>query len=100
MKGISLMMSKKHYEIMKKLKAQHFYPSISAIIRESLRIALPKILKNTSEIEKFINNNDIINVLEYIKNHGYIIYNLNHPRKRIPLGNIYFNSDNKVITTK
>lgn len=97
MKGISLMMSKKHYDIMTKLKYQHFYPSISAIIRDALRIALPEILKSTTEVKDFIDNNDITNVLKYVKEHGYIIYNAKQPRKHIPLGNIYYNSHNEVI---
>ena len=85
-------------DIIKKMDVlvdNYIFPNRSSLVNYCVDRALPIIVKELKPLRKNIENYDLPNVLEFLKQHGFVIHhNHTQPKVKVPLGNIYFNSNN------
>ena len=93
-KNISVYLTVKNIEKLNKLIKGYIFPNRSGLINYCIEFALPNIVKEFEKIKQAIEINDLPDVLEFLKNHGFIIYTRSKGRQAVPLGNIHFNSNN------
>lgn len=93
-KNISVYIQIKSLKKLDKLIEGYIFPNRSALVNYCIEFALPNIVKEFEKIKKSIEINDLPDVLEYLKNHGFIIHLHSQPNKNVPLGNVHFNSNN------
>lgn len=95
-KNISVYIPIETLKKLDKLVKGYIFPNRSILVNYCVEFALPNIVKEFEKINKAIEINDLPNILEFLKNRGFIIYTHSHLNKQtVPLGNIYFNSNNK-----
>ena len=84
-------------KILNELVDKYYFPSRSMLIEYCIDIALPIILEECKRLDKTRNELaelDLSEVLEFLKKHGFVIKHGTQPSVKIPLGNIYYNSNN------
>lgn len=96
--NITVNMVKKKIKVLDEFVDAYFFPNRSSLIRYCIDIALPVIAQECEKVKKSIENDNLPDVLEYLKSRGFVIHlNTNgcQPKMVVPLGNIYFNSNNE-----
>ena len=93
-KNISVYIKVKNIEKLDKLIKGYIFPNRSGLINYCIEFALPNIVKEFEKIKKVIEINDLPEVLEFLKNHGFVIYIRSQSKQKNTLGNIHFNSNN------
>ena len=97
-RNISVNMVKDKIEQLDKFINAYFFPNRSCLIRYCIDIALPVIAQECEKVKESIKTNNLPDVLEFLKKRGFIIHlntNGSQPKMVVPLGNIYFNSNNE-----
>ena len=94
-KNITVYLQDKTIKELNKLSKNYIFPNRSILVNYCIDLAIPIINKELKFLKKNIKVDDLPNVLEYLKTHGFVIYHFIQPKEKIPLGNIYFNSNNK-----
>ena len=75
-----------------------YYPSRSNLINNCIKMSLPIIYKQLTDLNDKVIQKDLPKIFDFLKEQGYIIIkNNNKSRSKIPLGNIHFNTDNQII---
>lgn len=93
-KNISVYIALKTLKKLDNLILGYIFPNRSALVNYCIELALPIVLKEFEKIKQAIEINDLPDVLEFLKNHGFIIYLRSQGKEKTPLGNVYFNSNN------
>jgi len=93
-KNISVYITVKTLKKLDKLIEGYIFPNRSALVNYCVEFALPNIIKEFEKIKKSIEINDIQDVLGFLKNHGFIIHSHSQGKRKVPLGNVHFNSNN------
>ena len=95
-KTITISVSILQNKLLIKAKQCGYFPSKSEAVRFCLNNSLQTLMNEMDLLNDYIKEKDLSNVLKLLKKHGYIIHpNKQHSRK-IPLGNIFHNSNNEV----
>lgn len=95
--NITINMVKDKIKLLDKFIDNYFFPNRSSLIRYCIDLALPIIAQECEKVKESVKNNDLPNVLEFLKSHGFVIHcnrNGGQPKIAVPLGNIHFNSNN------
>ena len=82
---------------------KYYFSSRSILIEYCIDKALPIILEECKRLDRTrneLNELDLSELLEFLKKHGFVIKHGVQPSNKIPLGNIYFNSNNEKILLK
>lgn len=95
--NITVNMVKDKIKILDDFVNNYYFPNRSSLIRYCIDKALPMIFQECKEIKESVKNNNLPNVLGYLKSRGFVIH-LNttgrQPEVAVPLGNIHYNSNN------
>ena len=97
-RNISVNMVADKIKILDKFIDNYFFPNRSSLIRYCIDLALPIIAQECQKVKKSVKDDNLPNVLEFLKNRGFVIHlNTNgcQPKMVVPLGNIHFNSNNE-----
>ena len=76
------------------LVKNYIFPNRSLLVNYCIELALPIIYKKNDELKKSIKEKNLPKIFNFLKSRGFIIKRGVQPTSRIPLGNIYFGSDN------
>ena len=96
-RNITINMVKGKINLLDKFIDDYYFPNRSSLIRYCIDLALPIIAQECEKIKKAVENNDLPNVLEFVKSRGFVIHHNkggSQPKVFVPLGNIHFNSNN------
>jgi len=95
--NITINMVKDKIKMLDAFVVNYYFPNRSSLIRYCIDMALPIITQECEKVKESIKNDDLPSVLEFLKSRGFVIH-LNtagsQPKVVVPLGNIYFNSNN------
>ena len=91
---ITISFSENHAKLLRSLKKDGYFPSMGSVVRYCINYTIPKLLPKIKQLDTFIENHDVIDVIKTLKEFGYIIHRGNQPRKEIPMLSINQNGEN------
>lgn len=99
-KNITVYLESETIQKLDKLTKNYIFPNRSSLVNYCCELAMPIINKELKFLRKNVEIDNLPNVLNYLKERGFVIRGFVQPRVKIPLGNIHFSSDNKVKSVK
>jgi len=96
-KIVSYSISSQHDKLFQELKKSGYFPSKSAVVRYCINHTTIKLITDLRQLNEYIKNNEIVNVLNKLREFGYVIYRGKQKRKHIPILTVNHNNINEVI---
>ena len=96
-KIVTFSISKQHDLLFQELKEKGYFPSKSAVVRYCINHTTVKLMSDIKELTEYIKNSEIFNILNKLRDFGYIIYRGKQKKKHIPILSILHNNTNEVI---
>jgi len=94
---VTYSVSKQHDKLFQELKDNNYFPSKSAVARYCINYAMPKLISDIRELNEYLKSDEIINVLNKLKDFGYVIYSGKQKQKHIPILTVNHNNISEII---
>lgn len=78
-----------------KLIKNYIFPNRSSLVNYCIELAMPIIKNELKFLRKNVEIDNLPDILNYLKERGFVIRGHKQPKIKVPLGNVHFNSDNK-----